>query len=64
MSVTIAVLSQKGGTGKTTTVRSLHDVLERVWPHVEVDRFAEGGHAFFAIEPTRVAERIRTFARR
>jgi pimeloyl-ACP methyl ester carboxylesterase len=39
------------------------DVLERVWPRVEVDRFAEGGHAFFAIEPTRVAERIRGFAR-
>jgi pimeloyl-ACP methyl ester carboxylesterase len=40
------------------------DVLERVWPKTEVDRFAEGGHAFFAIEPTRVAERIRGFARR
>jgi pimeloyl-ACP methyl ester carboxylesterase len=39
------------------------DVLERVWPNVEVDRFAEGGHAFFAIEPTRAAERIRAFAR-
>src|SRR5688500_20408951 len=30
MAVTIAVLSQKGGTGKTTTVRTLHDVLSRV----------------------------------
>jgi pimeloyl-ACP methyl ester carboxylesterase len=40
------------------------DVLARVWPKVEVDRFAEGGHAFFAIEPTRTAERIRAFARR
>jgi pimeloyl-ACP methyl ester carboxylesterase len=40
------------------------DVLARVWPDAEVDRFAEGGHAFFAIEPTRVAERIRGFARR
>jgi chromosome partitioning protein len=30
MSVTIAVLSQKGGTGKTTTVRSLVDVLGRI----------------------------------
>jgi chromosome partitioning protein len=30
MSVTIAVLSLKGGTGKTTTVRTLTDVLRRV----------------------------------
>jgi chromosome partitioning protein len=30
MSHTIAVLSQKGGTGKTTTVRTLADVLRRV----------------------------------
>ncbi len=30
MSATIAVLSQKGGTGKTTTVRTLSDVLRRV----------------------------------
>lgn len=29
MSVTIAILSQKGGTGKTTTVRTLADVLRR-----------------------------------
>src|ERR1700742_1371816 len=28
--VTIAVLSQKGGTGKTTTVRTLTDVYRRV----------------------------------
>src|SRR5436305_4661856 len=30
MSTTIAVLSQKGGTGKTTTVRTLADVMARV----------------------------------
>src|SRR5579884_3714826 len=30
MASTIAVLSQKGGTGKTTTVRTLTDVLTRV----------------------------------
>ncbi|HEV2075779.1 MAG TPA: AAA family ATPase, partial [Thermoleophilaceae bacterium] len=30
MATTIAVLSQKGGTGKTTTVRTLADVLGRV----------------------------------
>src|ERR1700735_2747123 len=30
MAQTIAVLSQKGGTGKTTTVRTLTDVLRRV----------------------------------
>src|SRR4051794_6360991 len=30
MAVTIAVLSQKGGTGKTTTVRTLADVFRRI----------------------------------
>src|ERR671917_2466134 len=30
MSTTVTVLSQKGGTGKTTTVRTLTDVLRRV----------------------------------
>src|ERR687884_102220 len=30
MAITIAVLSQKGGTGKTTTVRTLADVLRRI----------------------------------
>ena len=30
MATTIAILSQKGGTGKTTTTRTLHDVLSRI----------------------------------
>src|SRR6059058_5909289 len=30
MAATIAVLSQKGGTGKTTTVRTLADVFRRI----------------------------------
>src|SRR5881227_1886670 len=30
MAITIAVLSQKGGTGKTTTVRTLADVFSRI----------------------------------
>jgi chromosome partitioning protein len=30
MAITIAVLSQKGGTGKTTTTRTLYDVFSRV----------------------------------
>src|SRR3954451_6315467 len=30
MATTIAVLSQKGGTGKTTTVRTLADVFRRI----------------------------------
>jgi chromosome partitioning protein len=34
MAETIAVLSQKGGTGKTTTVRTLADVLKRCRLHV------------------------------
>ena len=30
MATTITVLSQKGGTGKTTTVRTLADVFRRI----------------------------------
>ena len=30
MAATLAVLSQKGGTGKTTTVRTLSDVFRRI----------------------------------
>jgi len=32
--ITITVLSQKGGTGKTTTVRTLTDVFRRIGLHV------------------------------
>ena len=54
MSVTIAVLSQKGGTGKTTTVRSLHDVLERVGLDVlSIDADPQGNLSdYFDVEPT------------
>lgn len=38
------------------------ETLAAVWPDCEIDRFAEGGHAFFAIEPNRAAERIRIFS--
>ena len=43
MSATIAVLSQKGGTGKTTAVRTLTDVFRRVDLGVlAVDRDPQG----------------------
>jgi chromosome partitioning protein len=43
MAVTIAVLSQKGGTGKTTTVRTLADVLRRCEvPTLAVDLDPQG----------------------
>jgi chromosome partitioning protein len=53
MAVTIAVLSQKGGTGKTTTVRSLHDVLERVGLDVlSIDADPQGNLSdYFDVEP-------------
>ena len=53
MSVTIAVLSQKGGTGKTTTVRSLHDVLERVGLDVlSIDADPQGNLSdYFDVDP-------------
>ena len=53
MSVTIAVLSQKGGTGKTTTVRSLHDVLSRVGLDVlSIDGDPQGNLSdYFDVDP-------------
>ena len=53
MSLTIAVLSQKGGTGKTTTVRSLHDVLERVGLDVlSIDADPQGNLSdYFDVDP-------------
>ena len=53
MSVTIAVLSQKGGTGKTTTVRSLADVLERVGLDVlSIDADPQGNLSdYFDVDP-------------
>lgn len=43
MAETIAVLSQKGGTGKTTTVRTLSDVLRRIGvPTLTVDLDPQG----------------------
>jgi chromosome partitioning protein len=53
VSVTIAVLSQKGGTGKTTAVRSLADVLSRVGLDVlAVDADPQGNLSdYFDIDP-------------
>jgi chromosome partitioning protein len=43
MPTTIAVLSQKGGTGKTTTVRTLSDILRRVeLPTLSIDLDPQG----------------------
>ena len=53
MSVTIAVLSQKGGTGKTTTVRSLADACERIGLDVlSVDADPQGNLSdYFDVDP-------------
>ena len=53
MSLTIAVLSQKGGTGKTTTVRSLADVLGRVGLNVlAIDADPQGNLSdYFDVDP-------------
>jgi chromosome partitioning protein len=50
---TIAVLSQKGGTGKTTTVRSLADVLTRVGLRVlAIDLDPQGNLSdYFDVDP-------------
>ena len=54
MSITIAVLSQKGGTGKTTMVRSLADVFERLGVDVlAVDADPQGNLSdYFDTEPS------------
>jgi len=54
MSVTISVLSQKGGTGKTTMVRSLADVFERLGVDVlAIDADPQGNLSdYFDTEPT------------
>lgn len=53
MSVTISVLSQKGGTGKTTTVRNLTDVLTRVGLDVlAIDADPQGNLSdYFDVDP-------------
>ena len=53
MAETIAVLSQKGGTGKTTTVRTLTDVLRRVDLRVlAIDLDPQGNLSdYFDIDP-------------
>src|SRR3954463_5370076 len=54
MSATIAVLSQKGGTGKTTMVRSLADVFERLGVDVlAIDADPQGNLSdYFDTDPT------------
>src|SRR5881227_2148105 len=53
MACTLAVLSQKGGTGKTTTVRTLADVFTRVGLHVlAVDLDPQGNLSdYFDVPP-------------
>jgi chromosome partitioning protein len=53
LGATIAVLSQKGGTGKTTTVRTLTDILRRVGLEVlAVDLDPQGNLSdYFDVEP-------------
>ncbi len=53
MAQTIAVLSQKGGTGKTTTVRTLADILRRIGvPTLAVDLDPQGNLSdYFDLPP-------------
>jgi chromosome partitioning protein len=53
MAVTIAILSQKGGTGKTTMVRSLSDVFERLGlDALSIDADPQGNLSdYFDIDP-------------
>ena len=55
MAETIAVLSLKGGTGKTTTVRTLADVFRRIGLDVlAVDLDPQGNLSdYFDVPPTR-----------
>ncbi len=54
MAQTIAILSQKGGTGKTTTVRTLTDILRRVGVRtLAVDLDPQGNLSdYFDVDPT------------
>jgi chromosome partitioning protein len=59
MAKTIAVLSQKGGTGKTTTVRTLTDVLRRGGVHtLAVDLDPQGNLSDYFDLPTDVEPTI------
>ena len=53
MSVTISVLSQKGGTGKTTSVRNIADLLSRIGLEVlAVDADPQGNLSdYFDVDP-------------
>ncbi|HEX2016212.1 MAG TPA: ParA family protein [Solirubrobacteraceae bacterium] len=53
MAQTIAILSQKGGTGKTTTVRTLTDVMRRLEvPTLAVDLDPQGNLSdYFDVDP-------------
>ena len=37
------------------------DLLAARWSPCEIERFVDGGHAFFALEPQRTADRITSF---
>jgi len=59
MAYTIAVLSQKGGTGKTTTVRTLTDVLRRSGVHtLAIDLDPQGNLSDYFDLPTDVEPTI------